>query len=177
MGRRRETSFIFQVTVNCEDFSYIWVFTAFPLPGRSCSVLFSLKPGEVEEHVEVSRHKFVSAFIQGRLCHGGEFSTAVERTCMCKKAALPAACMTFHTSLRGSGRAQESNLELSAVRKGNFFYANHRTAVLPARVRELQWSSRSLQVSKSKSLSFERWVPSLGVCIWLLWDCRSSNKL
>lgn len=55
--------------------------------------------------------------------------------------------------------------------------ANHQAAVLPARVRELQWSSRSLQVSKSKSLSSERWVTSLGACIWLLWDCGSRSKL
>lgn len=119
-GEEKRNQFYFSILI-VSIFSYIWVFTAFSLPGRSCSVLFSLKPHEVEEHVEVSRHKSVSASFQGRLCHGGEFNTAVQWTCVCKKKALPAACTTFHASLRGSGRAQESSLHLFVVRKENFF--------------------------------------------------------
>lgn len=103
--------------------------------------------------MEVSRHIFVSAFSWGGLCHSGEFNTAAQQTCMCKKKALPAACTAFHTSLWGSGRAQESNLGKKTLAR---IPANHRTVVLPVGVRELQWSCRSLQVSKSKSLPFER---------------------
>lgn len=178
MGRRRETSFIFQ--------SSLWAFS--PVYGYSQPVLFLEGPAVFCSRWSHMRLKstwkspgtnlWVPPFRADFVMVGNSILQCSEPACARRRHFLqPARLFTLLLGALAEPRRAACTYLWLGKKTFSRIPANHQAAVLPARVRELQWSSRSLQVSKSKSLSSERWVTSLGACIWLLWDCGSCSKL